>query len=49
MKTVVRYLIGLLSVVLIGRTRTDPVERNSRETDSSSVKLSNTQNCLGRW
>ena len=49
MKTVVRYLMGLLSVVLIGRTRTDPVERNSRETDGSSVKLSNTQNCLERW
>ena len=49
MKTAVRYLMGLLSVVLIGRTRTDPVERDSREIDGSSVKLPNTQNCLGRW
>ena len=44
MKTAVRCLMGLLSVVLMGRTRTD-----SRERDASSVKLPNTQNCLGRW
>lgn len=49
MKTAVRYLMGLFSVVLIGRTRTDPVESNSKEIDASSVKLPNTQNCLGRW
>ena len=41
--------MGLFSVVLMGRTRADPMERDSRETDGGSMKLCNTQSCLKRW
>lgn len=38
MKTALRYLMGLLSVVQSGSTRADQMEIDSRETDGSSVK-----------
>lgn len=38
MKTALRYLMGLFSMVLMGRTKADQRKIDSRETDGSSVK-----------
>lgn len=38
MKTALRYLVGLFSMVLSGNTRADQMEIDSREKDDSSVK-----------